>query len=259
MYGICILPVVPMRREPSHKSEMVSQLLFGEMYEITESNTEWHKILTKDDHYSGWIDKNQSYEPGETEIQRLQSIQPIITDPLICKVIQKNEAFEQASRILHLSMGSVVFGKEEFSTGFYHFSVEGTGIQTSGISSATEILHYAGRCLGMPYLWGGKSVMGFDCSGFVQVIYRMCGINLPRDASQQVLKGKHVTFENAQPGDLAFFGEEKKITHVGIVSDDSHIIHCSAKVRIDSLNKEGIIIEETNNLSHSLNCLRRVI
>jgi cell wall-associated NlpC family hydrolase len=113
--------------------------------------------------------------------------------------------------------------------------------------------------LNSPYLWGGKSVFGIDCSGFVQQVLKMFGIKLLRDAYLQAEQGQPVqSLQEAKLGDLAFFQNEKgKVTHVGIMLDEGKIIHASGQVRIDTLNKDGIVTE-AGERTHSLHSVRRI-
>jgi gamma-D-glutamyl-L-lysine dipeptidyl-peptidase len=248
MKGACVLPVIPVRSEHSHRSEMVSQLLFGDMYQVIETEGEWLKICCQEDGYHGWIDSNQHYEIKDKEYNRLIKKQRYFTGSLTQRLICYNSHTE-----ILLSVGSTLYGEKEFSIGEYGFKHEGRLYQYDKHEVAGEIVRMAFTCLNIPYLWGGKSVMGYDCSGFVQVIYRMHGISLKRDASQQCLiNGRQVPLSASRVADLAFFGEKNRITHVGIILDDNRILHCSGKVRIDLLDETGIFDSELKKHTHRL-------
>ena len=115
--------------------------------------------------------------------------------------------------------------------------------------------------LNSPYLWGGRSPFGIDCSGFTQMVFKLNGIKLPRDAYEQAEIGKTLNFiEETQKGDLAFFdNEEGKIIHTGIIIDKNKIIHSSGKVRIDNLDHYGIFNAETGKYSHNLRLIKKVV
>ncbi|MBK7084827.1 MAG: C40 family peptidase [Flavobacteriales bacterium] len=114
--------------------------------------------------------------------------------------------------------------------------------------------------LGAPYLWGGRTPTGVDCSGLTQMLFMLMGIYLPRDAYQQAEEGDPVELVDlAEPGDLAFFDNaEGRITHVGIVLPERRILHASGRVRIDALDQEGIFDAEQGKYSHKLRLVKRV-
>ena len=123
------------------------------------------------------------------------------------------------------------------------------------------MLEFAMRFLRAPYLWGGRTPVGIDCSGFTQLIYKSIGIQIPRDASQQVELGQPLDFASeGQIGDLAFFqNEEGRIVHVGMVCAPGKIIHASGQVRIDKLDDTGIFNCDTGKYSHQLRIIKRIL
>ena len=236
-YGICNLAVIPIRKEGSHSSEMVSQLLFNELYEVIEEKPEWVHLVTATDHYEGWIQAKQHHGISDDEYNVLKD------------------------RTLYFTQKSIVeFGGKFLSLGTPLFEPHPDALEAPAVFSPQLMVDYAKELLEAPYLWGGRTAFGIDCSGFVQLCARMAGKMLPRDASQQVQEGELVYFlPEIQPGDLAFFcNEEGHITHVGMMLDTEHIIHASGKVRIDYLDQTGIFNKERNEHTHRLQVIKRI-
>ena len=237
-FGICNLAVIPLRKESSHTSEMVSQLLFNELYKVLDEKPGWYLIQSEEDQYEGWIQGIQHHEISETSFQELSHKTRFVVD---------RPVLEHQGR--QLSIGTMLTEP-----------VSGTMTIPQDFSP-TLMLDFAQKMLGAPYLWGGRSVFGIDCSGFVQLCARAAGKQLPRDASQQVQEGELVYFlPEIQPGDLAFFGnEEGKIVHVGMMLDTERIIHASGQVRIDYLDQTGIFNKERNEHTHRLQVIKRIV
>lgn len=235
-YGICKLSVVPMRKEASHTSELVSELLFNDIYSIIDENEEWLKIQCMYDSYEGWIRKLQHEELTDNELQ---------------DYISREKYIVNMPTIYHedmlLSFGSKVFEK-----------IDGT-IPLSKTFNSDTITESAFKILNVPYRWGGKSIMGIDCSAFVQLCAKIAGYKLPRDASQQYDFGDTVDLSEAQSGDIAFFeNKEHRIIHVGILLSRNMIIHASGKVRIDAIDETGIFNTELNTYTHYLCKVKRL-
>ena len=236
-YGICKLSVVPMRKEASHESELVSELLFNDIYEVIEENDEWVKVRCLYDLYEGWVRKLQHYEISDKEYNEcLKKDKYIITSPIS---YYNNKV---------LSFGSKIFEERENS------------ILLRKKFDSRIMVESAIKLLDTPYRWGGKSIMGIDCSAFVQLCAKVAGFKLPRDASQQVNHGVTVNFlSDAKSGDIAFFeNEHRRITHVGILLSNDKIIHASGKVRIDTLDQTGIFNKETNRHTNVLSVIKRL-
>lgn len=245
MQGICKISTMACRAEPSDRSELVNQLLYGERYEVLESHERWLRIENALDAYQAWVPKEQFHD-----FQMDTSTVSVLTRA--ARILGPGKP---SSWIL-LSPGSRLT-KEEFQ------SVESTD-QPDDANAAVPlskngILSLAFSFLNTPYLWGGRSLWGIDCSGFAQVLFLCAGISLPRDAHEQALIGDNIPFGHKRPLDLAFFSnQEGRIVHVGLILEGNAIIHASGKVRIDSLSEEGIIHSESGNRTHTLNHLTRL-
>lgn len=258
MTGIVILPLVPLRQSDSERSEMISQLLFGELVEISEVHHRWLFVCNLADNYSGWVDRKMIKILETEELQFLKKSHSFrISVPLsVCKKTTSNET-------MFLPGGSILSAIKEndYVIGDENLQVDEADVFVSNIISADQIVTLAKQYLNAPYLWGGKSVMGIDCSGLVQLVFSICGIKLPRDASQQVEKGEVVDFiSESTAGDLAFFeNSEGKISHVGILLNPSQIIHASGWVKIEDIDKQGIISSKNGEYTHKLKLIKRII
>lgn len=254
MKAICPLSVIPVRKEPGDRSELVSQMLFGETATVIDSNDKWLKIKTDHDQYEGWVDKKQLEPCSDHDIFEKK----INTAPLLIVQNEHNGfVFLPAGAILRLN------GESEIICGSRRYQCKPEDLTNA--TTPMEIALGAFIFLDTPYLWGGRTLMGMDCSGFTQLIYRMHGTAIPRDAYQQAETGELISFaDEAQTGDLAFFDNaEGRITHVGIIihqqSGEKTIIHASGKVRMDRLDHQGIFNAETGSYSHNLRTIRRIM
>ena len=236
-YGFCNLSAIALRKEGRHGSEMVSQLLYNELYTVLDKTQEWVLIQTDLVRYQGWIQAKQFAEISEEEFKALKTKKVYLTNK---PIVEYNGQF--------LSMGTPLYESHP------------DAVEMPSEFHPELMVDYAKMLLGAPYLWGGRTVMGIDCSGFVQVCARLAGLVLPRDASQQVKEGELVYFlQETQPGDLAFFGDEDGvITHVGIIMGNEQIIHSSGQVRIDYLDQTGIFNKERNEHTHRLQVVKRM-
>ncbi|MCX6181637.1 MAG: C40 family peptidase [Bacteroidetes bacterium] len=254
MYGICLLSQVPCRREASDKSEIVTYLLFGEVYVVLESTEKWLKIKSHFDAYESWICAKQHTTISEKEFNAINATPPALSNELV-QVIQENQEY------IPIVIGSSLplLKDKKMTIGDRTFTFDGSLLEP-GAPDRNKILEYAFMYLNAPYLWGGKSPFGIDCSGFTQMVYKLSNVNLPRDAYQQAEHGVACSFvEEAQAGDLAFFDNEAgKIVHVGIVMGNGQIIHASGKVRIDNLDHQGIFNKEMNQYTHRLRIIKNL-
>lgn len=253
--GICLLSVIPVREKPSDKSQMVNQLLFGEIVKVIDKLKSWLLIQSSGNGYEGWVDSGQIQLISEDTFNALEKETPVYLANPYLKV-------NNAKGSILLSLGSRLpfFDKNEFKIGEIEVRFETKPEIHHGKKPKEELVLLAQKCLGIPYLWGGRSYFGIDCSGFSEVIFRTCGYQLPRDSSDQAQVGKTIGFINeAQAGDLAFFdNEEEQIVHVGILLNNTQIIHASGSVRVDSIDHEGIFNSSLQKYTHKLRLIKRI-
>ncbi len=251
-----MLSLVPMRAETSDKAELVTQLLFGECYEVVAQEGNWLQLQLASDGYRGWVDVKQ-HTPVSAEYFKewRRAPHPRVTD--LVQVVQKGDAR------IPVGAGSYLpfFDGESLRISGEQFTYAGNASSTEVLPTQEQLTEAARGFLKAPYLWGGKSVFGIDCSGLMQQVYGICGYQLPRDASQQVAYGEEVHFvEQALPGDMAFFSNgEGRIVHVGMLLADQKIIHAHGEVRIDRLDHNGIYNNSQKKYSHQLRIIKRIL
>lgn len=254
-YGICNLSIVPLRSEPSNQVELISQVLFGEHFKVLEIRKEWSKIRLAFDKYEGWIDNKQFTFIDEGEYKILEKKPQALSANLVDYITDENGV------LTTISMGASLphYLQNNISIGGKSFYYEGDTISNKQLK--TNLINTAFLFLNTPYLWGGKTPFGIDCSGFSQMVYKLNGYKLLRDASQQATQGEVLSFiEESEPGDLAFFdNNEGIITHVGIIMADNYIIHAHGKVRIDRLDHSGIYNVDTRRHTHKLRVIKKII
>jgi len=237
-----------MRKENDHRSEMVSQLLYGDCFKIIGTKKHWLQISTLIDSYTGWIDNKQSRTIEGSIAKKVGVEAPSYATQLIDYLeTQNNELI------------SLVLGSNVKACSFLKHTYEGS--QTTGKKEKSNLLKIASLYLNAPYLWGGKTPMGIDCSGLTQMTYRINGYNIPRDASQQSLLGETLSFiDESEPGDLAFFDDDDgNIIHVGLLLENHHILHAHGNVRIDRVDQTGIYNIKTQKHSHKLRIMKKII
>ena len=254
-FGICTLSVVPLRTRPDDRSEMSTQLFFGDIVEVLDSKGSWLFIKNRMDGYEGWLDFKQLTLLDKTAYDSLAEKEFFVNrGNLLDQVVYKNEN-------IYLPAGCSIYRDGENGFGINGEKVVFSGeLSPFAFTNMDELLITARSYLSCPYLWGGKTLMGLDCSGFTQVVFKQHGIGLLRDASQQSSQGELINMlVDSAPGDLAFFDhEDGRISHVGILLDQTKIIHCSGKVRVDSIDHQGIFNQDLKKYTHSLRLIRRV-
>ncbi|MEO5978915.1 MAG: C40 family peptidase [Chryseolinea sp.] len=256
-YGVCRLSVIPVRMEAHHQSEMVTQLLFGDHYEVNNQTRDkkWLRIKTNFDQYEGWIENKQHHAIGQEYYEYLNRAEfKITTDTTATILYNKNPLTILIGSMIPITSFELFKMEEQFA-----FNGEAKNV---GQKREFEFLRgIAFKYLNAPYLWGGKGPFGIDCSGFTQMVFKICGYQLLRDSWQQGNQGKAInSLAEGAPGDLGFFkNEEGKINHVGILLAGERIIHASGRVRVDHLNDEGILNVDTKIYSHYFSHIRRIL
>ena len=237
-----------MRLESSDTSELVSQVLYGELFKVLEKRKKWSRIRLAFDNYEGWIDNKQYTSIEENNYNELNSQDTKLSADLLEFISDKT------NNLYTIPLGASLNGLGILE---HHFE----GNTTTSTQSKTKLIDTALIYLNSPYLWGGKTPFGIDCSGFTQMVYKLNGYKLKRDASQQAMQGEALSFiEESEPGDLAFFdNSEGDIIHVGIIMEDNYIIHAHGKVRIDRLDHSGIYNVDTKLHSHKLRVIKKII
>jgi gamma-D-glutamyl-L-lysine dipeptidyl-peptidase len=247
--ALCIVSICPVRKEPNDATELLTQLLFGEQCQIIENQKQWIKIKIDFDGYEGWVDQKQILF-----IENKFDSEPVLVQEMVDFILYKNSP-------MALTIGAELpnFIENHFFIGENSFAFDGKTI--SGKLNKNHLVEFGYKYLNAPYLWGGKTPFGIDCSGLTQMVYKLCGYKLPRDAHQQAEMGEVLNFiEEAEPGDLAFFDNELgKIIHVGIILEDNKILHAHGKVRIDPMDHHGIFNTDLKKHSHQLRIVKKII
>lgn len=253
-FAIITVPAAPVRAVANHRTEMKSQLLFGEAVKILKSpKGKWVKIRSLHDGYEGWLTKTLLHSVSEEEANTMPSF---VANDFINTI-----RFDNAEMQIPFGSSLPFFENKTGRIGEKLYTFPGQVLQRDRQSiTASKILLTAEKFLNVPYMWGGRTPLGIDCSGFVQIIFKQLGIDLPRDAWQQAQTGQLIKkVKNCQVGDLAFFHIKKKIVHVGIVLPEGKIIHASGKVRIDTLTDKGIINTESGKKTNKLLLIKRIL
>jgi cell wall-associated NlpC family hydrolase len=258
MYGIVNTSVIPMRASPSERSEMTSQLLWGEMFEVVDEFARWVYVCSNVDKYCGWINQRSAHIFGSADEYQYMRQLPFV----LSERIGYARNAERGEDIL-IPLGSVLYDFNELQKSFVMYPDRWYRWFSQHKGCKKDIVGIAKMFVGAPYLWGGRTMLGIDCSGFTQLVYRLYGIDIPRDAKQQATVGSAVEGANSmQPGNLAFFcsddDADKRLTHVGLIIDNQQVIHASGIVRIDALTGDGIYNKEEKQYTHRLLDVRNV-
>ncbi len=254
--SICTYGYIPVRKEPHEQSEMVTQILFGESFDVLESSDKWCHVKLHFDNYEGWVDIKLIKRLSEKEVELWQKSKKWVVPGPFVKIVSEPDKSTH-----YISGGSQIYlnsaDRSSFTIGQTEYYISSNYNVDKPIGSFTDV---AQSFLNVPYLWGGRNFFGLDCSGLVQVVYAIKGIQLPRDASQQVAVGQIISFvEEAEAGDIAFFDDDEgNIVHVGLCLGKGEIIHASGRVRIDKFDHQGIFDNDSKKYSHKLRVIKRV-
>ena len=252
VFGIVNVSVTPMREEPRHSSQMVDQAIMGNVVRLLKNDNGWYLAQTHYD-YVGWINKSGIFITNEsgknnwqekadksfTDLQNLIRSEPDNNSLPISDIVLNNvvisETYDNDWSLIHLPDGRKGYLK---SKSLRYFNTKNQNNIHSG-----DIISDAKRMMGTPYLWGGNSTKGNDCSGFTQTVFKANNIQIPRDARQQALIGTPILpsqdWSNILPGDLLFFGKKNRVTHVGISLGQKDFIHQGGRVDINSLDESS--------------------
>lgn len=248
-FGICQVSIAPIRAAESDESEIVTQLLFGDYVEVMKIGKPWVKIYFPKDDYEGHMDFKQLKYISKEEY---------LTDSNLNHQVVNNGVLSITGP---LGLQQIIAGSNlpNYKNGQFQFAEETFKINEPLEVLTDSFIQTSLRYLNTPYLWGGKGILGIDCSGLIQIVCKIHGISLPRDASKQVNSGEEIDFTDRQPGDIMFFiNSKRKVHHVGVLTTKDSIIHAAGHVRIDRIDDEGIFREDFQEYTHKYHSIRRL-
>lgn len=248
-YGICHLSIVPLRSGADNSAEMISQILYGEHFKILENRKFWSRIRLAFDGCEGWVNNAQITCIEKKDYEDIEVSQKIRYSSDLVSFVEMGKG----------NLIPIVLGSYLNNSHILPHTFEGNAVGT--IQEKSNILRTALLYLNAPYLWGGKTPFGLDCSGLTQMVYKINGYKLKRNAFDQAAQGTALSFiEESEAGDLAFFdNDEGVIDHVGIIMDNNYIIHAHGKVRVDRLDHTGIFNTEMGRYTHKLRVIKKII
>jgi cell wall-associated NlpC family hydrolase len=256
-FAICKLSIAPVRSSASHRSEMRSQLLFGEVVRVLETkDRQWAHILQPEDGFSGWVATNQLRAITAEEAEHYQ------TD--FAFALELYQPILARDHFLPVSFGARLpaFDGMHFRFGEERYTFSGQAVFAKDIAPKPElVIKLARKLLNVPFLWGGRTPLGIDAPALVQLAFQVTGVNLPRTVEAQVNCGEPVDFvQQSQAADLAFFDAlGGRVNHTGLILPGSRILHCYERVRIDAIDHYGIYNFELGRYTHRLRIVKRLL
>jgi hypothetical protein len=250
-------PLVPLRAQAADAAEMASQLLFGDVVACIARDRQWLHVRNMADGYTGWIDEKAVLGIDQAWLDGIASWDYVLQDQ--CAVQTRRAGATLPAR---LGLGSRIpaLPHKQLEIGDWSADLTACPAQVQPTGDVDAVMGLSERYLGVPYLWGGKSLAGIDCSGLTQMVYAMAGRQLPRDARDQAACGTAVDYAGRKAGDLAFFQNASgKVHHVGIVLPDGNVRHASGHVHDATLLEDGIVGRYTGHQTHRLCSIKRII
>lgn len=260
--AIVLHSVVPVRSEARETAGMETQLLFAETCTVVEQKPRWMLVKNDADGQQGWVDAKMVTILNDDEWQQVQDSrkeQPARIKMPMAYAVSKNNG-----QTIPLTAGTCLpnYHNGQFEVLGVPFQIDPEMVAEQALEmTESNVLNIIRFFLNIPYLWGGKNAMGLDCSGFTQVVHSLFGHSLLRNAGEQITQGERIeSLQEAQIGDLVFFDhEDGKISHVGMLIDSRRVIHCSGRVKVESIDEQGIFsVEAGNTYTHHLVQIRRI-
>ena len=252
-FYIVMIAIAPMRAEPDHRSEQMTQARLGEIVEFIEEEDGWLKVKLETDGYIGYISSGMVVGFEREEIEKWRSTEKFIIGERFAEILDEPYKSANLIRTAHIGVKLPLISRRgswaelklpDGKSGWTH----SRQFQLQEAGSRAGIVEIAQLFLGTPYLWGGRSTAGFDCSGFVQTVFELNGIDLPRNTGQQIKVGKKIgkDYTKAQKGDLLFFSNtEGRVNHIGIYLGEGRFIHSSGIVKVSGLNSDDLLLKES--------------
>ena len=270
-YVITRCPVAPVREEPSHAAEQATQLLLGEVCEVVERRSGWIKIRSTMDGQVGWVTASMLGSISQATVRQLDEHRETHGEGVVAIPMAVATATQTGQQLM-LTIGTRLpqYANGTFQLLDQQYLIDSACVYQTKRADGTkltgqDLVRVARSLMNVPYLWGGKNIMGYDCSGFTQTVYSVFGINLLRNAREQVTQGQTVkSLAEAQPGDLVFFDhadrdpKATRISHVGMLISQTEVIHCAGYVHINKIDDMGIRLSN-GKLSHHLAKIKRYI